>query len=189
VRALFHSYSAGNCMLIALQCHERGIVPERVAGFRTWLKQVFTSDAVIDDACSTAWMILLRAQPRRDTVLAWLTVVARREAIRLHHSAQREPALEETTIEHHLQGRDDELGHDARRALDHLAELPPRQREVLALLVAGYSYDEIAELTGTSWAAVNRHLVRARRALRDVGDPADPEDSEARLASRGRNPT
>lgn len=38
VRAMFHSYSAGNCMLIAWQCHERGIVPERVAGFRTWLK-------------------------------------------------------------------------------------------------------------------------------------------------------
>jgi len=38
VRAMFRSYSAGNCMLIALQCHERGIVPERVAGFRAWLK-------------------------------------------------------------------------------------------------------------------------------------------------------
>lgn len=38
VRSMFHSYSAGNCMLIAWQCHERGIVPERVAGFRTWLK-------------------------------------------------------------------------------------------------------------------------------------------------------
>lgn len=32
VRAMFHSYSAGNCMLLALQCHERAIVPERVAG-------------------------------------------------------------------------------------------------------------------------------------------------------------
>jgi hypothetical protein len=37
-RALFHSYSAGNCMLLALQCHEPGIVPQHVAGFRTWLK-------------------------------------------------------------------------------------------------------------------------------------------------------
>jgi N-terminal domain of anti-restriction factor ArdC len=37
-RALFHAYSAGNCMLIALQCHERGIIPQRVAGFRAWLK-------------------------------------------------------------------------------------------------------------------------------------------------------
>ena len=38
VRATFHSYSAGNCMLLALQCHQRGIEPEHVAGFRTWLK-------------------------------------------------------------------------------------------------------------------------------------------------------
>ena len=37
-RAMFHSYSAGNCMLLAAQCHERGIVPTRIAGFRTWLK-------------------------------------------------------------------------------------------------------------------------------------------------------
>src|SRR4030081_3355304 len=38
VRATFHSYSAGNCMSLALQCHERGIVPEHIAGFRAWLK-------------------------------------------------------------------------------------------------------------------------------------------------------
>jgi len=37
-RAMFHSYSAGNCMLLAAQCHHRGIVPTRIAGFRTWLK-------------------------------------------------------------------------------------------------------------------------------------------------------
>jgi hypothetical protein len=35
---MFHSYSAGNCMLLAAQCHERGIVPSRIAGFHTWLK-------------------------------------------------------------------------------------------------------------------------------------------------------
>jgi N-terminal domain of anti-restriction factor ArdC len=37
-RAMFHAYSAGNCMLLAAQCHQRGIVPTRIAGFRTWLK-------------------------------------------------------------------------------------------------------------------------------------------------------
>jgi hypothetical protein len=37
-RAMFHSYSAGNCMLLAAQAHERGIVLTHVAGFRTWLK-------------------------------------------------------------------------------------------------------------------------------------------------------
>jgi hypothetical protein len=37
VRASFHTYSAGNCMLLALQCHQRGIEPQHVAGFRGWL--------------------------------------------------------------------------------------------------------------------------------------------------------
>jgi len=38
VRSMFRAYSAGNCMLLAYQCRERGIEPHRVAGFRTWLK-------------------------------------------------------------------------------------------------------------------------------------------------------
>jgi hypothetical protein len=37
-RAMFHSYSAGNCMLLAAQAHGRGIALTHVAGFRTWLK-------------------------------------------------------------------------------------------------------------------------------------------------------
>jgi hypothetical protein len=37
-RAMFHKYSASNCALLAWQCHERGIVPTRIAGFHTWLK-------------------------------------------------------------------------------------------------------------------------------------------------------
>jgi len=37
-RQTFHVYSALNCMLIAAQCYERGIVPEHVAGFHTWIK-------------------------------------------------------------------------------------------------------------------------------------------------------
>ena len=37
-RSMFRRYSAHNCMLIALDFHLRGIEPEAVAGFRTWLK-------------------------------------------------------------------------------------------------------------------------------------------------------
>src|ERR1700730_9193537 len=37
VRASFHAYSAGNCMLLALQCHQRGIEQQPVPGFRAWL--------------------------------------------------------------------------------------------------------------------------------------------------------
>jgi hypothetical protein len=37
-RAVFHSYSLQNSMLLAHQCHARGIEPRRVAGFRAWLR-------------------------------------------------------------------------------------------------------------------------------------------------------
>jgi N-terminal domain of anti-restriction factor ArdC len=37
-RALFHNYSLRNCLLLAAQCHERGLDATRVAGFRTWLR-------------------------------------------------------------------------------------------------------------------------------------------------------
>src|SRR5207247_1236788 len=37
-RSMFRSYSAGNCMLLALQCRERGLDPVHIAGFRTSLK-------------------------------------------------------------------------------------------------------------------------------------------------------
>lgn len=37
-RAVFHCYSLQNSLLLAYQCHARGITPRRVAGFRAWLK-------------------------------------------------------------------------------------------------------------------------------------------------------
>lgn len=37
-RAVFHSYSLQNTLLLAHQCAERGITPRRVGGFRAWLK-------------------------------------------------------------------------------------------------------------------------------------------------------
>jgi hypothetical protein len=37
-RATLHRYSAANCMLLAAQCHERGIVPQRVCGLHSWRK-------------------------------------------------------------------------------------------------------------------------------------------------------
>jgi hypothetical protein len=37
-RQLFSSYSLGNQLLLALAFHERGIDPEPVAGFQTWIK-------------------------------------------------------------------------------------------------------------------------------------------------------
>jgi antirestriction protein ArdC len=37
-RATLSGYSTANCMLIAQQCHDRGIVPQRVGGLQSWRK-------------------------------------------------------------------------------------------------------------------------------------------------------
>ncbi len=48
-----------------------------------------------------------------------------------------------------------------------MAELPERQRRDLVLRVAGFSYREIAELTGgRTYTNVNKHLRKARARIR-----------------------
>lgn len=42
-------------------------------------RQVRTSTANVEDACSFAWLQMLRYQPARGTVLAWLVRVGTRE--------------------------------------------------------------------------------------------------------------
>ncbi len=126
---------------------------------------------LIEDACQTAWTIMLRNQPDRTAIFAWLRVVAIHEAYRLS-AAGRGAHLEDlgqgegweaiiadrTTI-------DDAI--EARRALRRLAELPNRQREDLTLRVAGFSYVEIGQITGgRTYTNVNKHLTKARARIR-----------------------
>ena len=63
------------------------------------------------------------------------------------------------------EGIDDTL--EAREALRVLAELPARQRDDLTLFVAGFSYREIAQITGgRTYTNVNKHLAKARARIR-----------------------
>jgi RNA polymerase sigma factor (sigma-70 family) len=142
---------------------------------------VNTSDAIVEDACATAWAILLRRQPDRTPTLgAWLRIVAIREAIRMDRRARSAVSIDvlaATTT--HADGdtpgvsremlpptHSDDTVIVAREALRELAQLPPRQRRLFALHVAGYSYEEIAQLTGDSLRTVDRQLRRARQRVR-----------------------
>jgi len=131
---------------------------------------------VIEDACAFAWAQLLRYQPQRDNIAAWLVTVAAREAWRLsrRQRAELSDELEQPDRYAHLEDvgatLDDQIA--AREALRAVAELPERQRHLLARQAAGLSHDEIAAETGDSWRTVDRQLGRARAQIREAGGEA-----------------
>lgn len=131
---------------------------------------IFGSDEIIDDACSFAWLQLMRHQPKRDTIFAWLRTVAIRHAWQLAERDAREHTLEHLPTDREPRRADLSRETDARDALRALANLPDRQRRYLTLLIGGHSYHEIADRHHTSTTAVNRHLARARKHLRLVSD-------------------
>jgi DNA-directed RNA polymerase specialized sigma24 family protein len=137
---------------------------------------------LIEDACQNAWTIMLRAQPDRISISGWLYVVATREAFRLcererrHiHLATMPPNGSWDAVICDAFSIEDIV--EARQALEILARLPDRQRADLTLLVAGFSYREIAQLTGgRTYTNVSKHIAkaRARVGLARLSEAADP---------------
>jgi DNA-directed RNA polymerase specialized sigma24 family protein len=127
---------------------------------------------LIEDACQTAWMIMLRAEPHCRCAFAWLRVVAIHEAYRLMTIERRQTTLAHAASRPHNladvgypRSLDDAV--EALEALRHLAALPERQRNDLALKIAGYSYKEIqARTPGRTMTNVNKSLAKARARAR-----------------------
>ena len=141
-------------------------------------RDVSARPQVIEDACAFAWAELVARQPARTSIVGWLRVVARREAIRLARCDRVTvlmSAIDPDGLAEH--GRSTSCARasagehgEALEALALRAELPERKRSFLAAKVAGFSYVEIAAELGVSWLTVNRQLVRARAAIREARD-------------------
>ncbi len=137
------------------------------------------SRALIEDACQTAWAVLLRRPDigLDQRGLAWMAVVATREGWRAANATEIPtgayalpsdrgviaepgphpgPTLTDQII--------DRERHQSR--VTALAQLKPAERQALALRALGYSYAEIGEHTGASYTAVNRRLTEGRARLR-----------------------
>ena len=131
-------------------------------------------EALVEDACQTAWMRLVRHHERvaRGGAIRWLVKVARHEAWRVITREAREQPLDEL-----------ELNPGTRRSLatpdlvddlvvrrgqvEAIRALSERQRQLVWLQGLGFSYAEIAGRTGDSRRTVERQLLRAHRALHD----------------------
>jgi RNA polymerase sigma factor (sigma-70 family) len=136
-------------------------------------RQASAPAVVIEDACAFAWLQLLRYQPQRDNIVGWLVTVAVREAWKLSRRQRAEISGEVEAsdayahLEHIGATLDDQVA--AREALRAVAELPERQRHLLARQAAGLSHDELAADTGDSMRTIDRQLGRARARIREAG--------------------
>jgi DNA-directed RNA polymerase specialized sigma24 family protein len=132
---------------------------------------------LVEDACQTAWATLLRTQPDRYAIFAWLRVVAIHEAYRLAAIDCRARHLERLNLDAHdwqeliADPRTLDEAVTALEALRTLASLPQRQRSDLTLKIAGYSYEEIRALTpGRTFTNVSKSLVKARARIQRTRD-------------------
>jgi RNA polymerase sigma factor (sigma-70 family) len=123
-------------------------------------------DETIEDACAFAWLQLVATRPEHGPrVFAWLRAVAVHEAIRLARLDRRYEGCDaEWAVDPRLP--DVETLVEAREAGRALRSLRDRQRRILVLFLAGYSYEEIAERTGDTVRTVERQLLRGRARLR-----------------------
>ncbi len=129
-------------------------------------------EPVIEDACQTAWVRLVRdrGRVRPETAVAWLVTTAVREAIKLTQRARREVFLEDLLDDagelQELDGRPatDEVV-EYRLRLESLCLLTDRQQRFVWLQALGWSYAEMATMTGATPRTIDRQLLRARRTL------------------------
>lgn len=139
----------------------------------------------IEDACSFAWMQLIthpsiELDAPCDGALAWITRTAVREAWRLEATRARDELLGEAALRREPRRREqamravDELA--AQRArLDLVAQIPPRPRRFLLRHALGHGYREIAAQENASLTTTNKQIARARRLLRAIDAPQEPE--------------
>ena len=134
-------------------------------------------DVLVEDACQVAWMrlVLHRTRVRREAAIRWLVRVAVNEAFKLIRRGARDLSLDELSGD----GDGDGEGAEARlrtpELLDELAEhharletirdLPARQQRLVWLQGLGFTYEEMADETGTTRRTVERQLLRAKGAL------------------------
>jgi RNA polymerase sigma-70 factor (ECF subfamily) len=159
-----------------------GVLYERHAEtvLRTVGRRVSAPQAVVEDACQTAWLRLCACDDvalDARAAVKWLVITATRESWR-HTSRRRDVPMGGWLPE----GDAPELAEPAGDAPDplviaaerddvrrRLAALTVRERKFLTLQASGLSYEEISARLGVTVRTVERQILRGRRKLRVGG--------------------
>jgi RNA polymerase sigma factor (sigma-70 family) len=134
---------------------------------------------VIDDACQTAWSLLLEHQPELAPggELGWLSTTATRAALRLMRRGRpverrQQPMAPVLWPDFRSHQPGPEASLEVRERLAEIRRLPVRQQRVVMLQGFGYEYEEIAVATGSTRRTVARQLTQARQRLARLADEA-----------------
>lgn len=123
-------------------------------------------------AADIAQDTMLSAYERWDTIdqpRAWVHTVASRALLRRIASCEEQPVEQVPEPTSLLAGPDTIAAWEARHdLLPLLRSLPPRQRQVLAWALSGFTPGDIAEQLGMSDDAVRASLYKARRAVAEA---------------------
>jgi RNA polymerase sigma factor (sigma-70 family) len=139
-----------------------------------------------EEALQEAFIIFIRKFDPDDEAppLPWLIVTLKRECWarrRRHGCEQPVPpcygesedenafALEAIPDFRHGPAEASELAARAAEIRERFVQLKPDHRRCLSLKALGYSYDEIAEITGWTYTKINRCMVEGRAHLRRLG--------------------
>jgi RNA polymerase sigma-70 factor (ECF subfamily) len=137
---------------------------------------------VPEDVVQEALLELMRQKRLPERPVAWLYRVVRNRALSESRSAQRRQRRE-SAVAHRgepwfVPALEQSL--DAVEATRSLEQLPLEQREtIVARLWGGLSFEEIAELTGTSTSSAHRRYLAGLTALRErLEKPCLPKNNE-----------
>jgi RNA polymerase sigma factor (sigma-70 family) len=126
-------------------------------------------ETVIEDACAFAWLQLSRVPPAHDNIVGWLILVATNEVLATLGKRSGEVATDAlpSVASDESGPLDEAIRREEIEAFAALfATLKPAQRLTLTLFSRGYTYKQIATLTGKTRTWVNRHITEGREALR-----------------------
>lgn len=135
------------------------------------IRFVMTLNANSDQAAEIARATFFKALQTWDTIhspRAWIRRVAKNELMAARLAARRE-APYETMPDAQAPvstGLAVELNDEGRQVIAALRTLPPKQREVMAWIVDGFSAAEIARELGVSPESVRQNHSKARKHLR-----------------------
>lgn len=121
-----------------------------------------------DDAYQRALEILITKSPTTDPefLIPWIRTIARREATAISRKRQKSLVLgddysQQPSLDHDPESRAEML-EEAARGIEALSTLTDDQVQCLVAHAEGYTYDEIAEITGFSNRKVTRCVTEGR---------------------------